>query len=101
MKKRELSGFSTGSNGCPGKIEVPTEKEQAILAAMKAVKDRVRQLKQSLKSMQSAESGSEAELAGAEQELARLKVEWDSLDERRKKAARERMIQLGHEEPDS
>lgn len=100
MKKREPSGFSTGSNGCPGRIEVPTEKEQAVLAAMKAVKDRVRQLKHKLKAIQSDDSGS-AELAAAEQELARLRVEWDRLDEQRKKAARERMIQLGHEEPDA
>jgi hypothetical protein len=84
---------------CPGKTEVPTEAEIAILAEMKTIKERVRELKRRLNRLAASESDENThEAAVLKQELARFKAEWAALDRKRQAAARERMIRLGHEE---
>ena len=83
---------------CPGKIEVPTEKEREALTAMKSIKERVRALKKHLTSLKASGRGEDAEeILTVEDELARLKVEWNRWEGKRKAAAKERMILLGHE----
>lgn len=84
---------------CPGKMEVPTPKEQEALAAMKSIKERVRTLKKRLASLDASGRDEDAnETLTVEDELARLKVDWNRWEEKRKAAAKERMIILGHEE---
>lgn len=88
------------SEVCPGKIKVPTEKEREALVAMKSIKERVREIKSrlaSLKDSSNDEGGQEA--LSLNEELSRLKVEWEKWEKRRDEAQRERMILLGHEEP--
>jgi len=83
---------------CAGKMEVPTPKEQEALAAMKSIKERVRALKNRLASLHASDSDEGADkIFTVENELARLKVDWDRWEEKRKAAAKERMIILGHE----
>ena len=84
---------------CAGKIEVPSEKEREALAAMKSIKEQVRTLKKSLASLDASGRDEDAdEILTVENELTLLKVEWNRWEEKRKAAARERMIILGHEE---
>ena len=84
---------------CPGRIEVPTEKEREALLIMKSIKERVRKLKGNLAQVKtSCEDDNRKKIGVIEKELARLKEEWIRWEEKRKQAAEERMILLGHEE---
>ncbi|MCP4669393.1 MAG: hypothetical protein GY849_23925 [Deltaproteobacteria bacterium] len=86
---------------CSGKIEVPTEKEREALGAMKAIKERVRDVKERLRLLHASEGNESAEEGiELEEELAKLKIDWDMWEEKRRKAAKERMIILGHEKGD-
>lgn len=85
------------AESCPGKIEIPTKREQEALGKMKAIKERVRELKSQLNIIE--EDSLEKDSVEAKRELDRLKVEWETWETKRKEAAKERMIFLGHEEP--
>ena len=99
MNKRELIVMENPERTCPGKMEVPTEKEQEALAAMKSIKERVREMKKRLTALGYSGRGQDAdEILTKENELARLKADWNRWEEKRKAAAKERMIILGHEE---
>ena len=83
-----------------GKVDVPTDEEVAALRAMRRIKDRVRYVKGRLSAFSSdsdAERGGEKETL--EREMEKLKGEWKAWEEARKKAARDRMVLLGHEKP--
>ncbi len=80
-------------------IEVPTEDELIALKAMRNIKDRVRKLKKRLSEIANSEVEKEAdETRELKKEIAQLKVDWIEWEEKRKIAARQRMILLGHEE---
>ena len=82
---------------CPGKVEVPTEKEREALAKLKSIKESVRALKQRLKTLQ-ADCGKadSREILGLKEELALLKEKWERWDKKRQEAQEERMVLLGH-----
>jgi len=85
-------------NTCSGKMEVPTPRESEALAAMKAIKERVREIKKRLDELSALKDDVHAEeIVPLEGEIARLKQEWDSWETKREAAAKERMILLGHE----
>jgi hypothetical protein len=87
--------------GYPGKKDVPSEKERECLMNMKAIKERVRDLKALAKSMEgSSENDSGEMLQKVETELRNLKRQWDDWEKKRLKAEKERMILLGHLEAD-
>ena len=99
MNKKE-----NNNNGCDLKsckpIEVPTEDELAALNAMRTIKDRSKGIKKRLSEISSPDGDGNAEkVLELEREMAQLKAEWREWEEKRKDAARERMILLGHEEP--
>ena len=99
MNKRDPAVMENPDRTCRGKMEVPTEKEREALGAMKSIKERVRALKKRLASLDASgrdEDGNE--ILTVEDELARLRVDWNRWEEKRKAAAKERMISLGHEE---
>ena len=84
--------------GCPGKIEVPTGEEREALMAMKAIKAHVRDVKKRLAVLaDSRRDGASSEMLDLEEELASLKTQWNQWEEKRRRAANERMILLGHE----
>jgi len=80
---------------CPGRLQVPTEEEKEALDAMKSIKERVRALKKSLAASERDAATGETQVL--EKELAHLKVDWDEWEQKRQKAAKERMVLLGHE----
>jgi len=87
-------------HSCPGKVEVPTRKEQQALAELKRIKEQVREKKAALKKLRCSSEGEVAKVINEiEEELALLKQKWEMWDKRRREAARERMILLGHEQP--
>ncbi len=78
------------NKSCKGR-EVPTEDELVALNAMRAIKDRVRDLKKRM-------DGNAESMRDLEREMTQLKAEWNEWGKKRKEAARKRMILLGHEE---
>jgi len=101
MDKRDITLDTVTLPACPGKLEVPTEEEREALRAMKSIKERVRAVKKRLRFLSASDSNESAEEGiELEEELAKLKVDWDIWEEERRKAAKERMITLGHEEPE-
>ena len=99
-KNDESRQTYSASSTCTGKIRIPTEAETMILAEMKSIKGQVRELKRRLNQLTASGSCENAhEAKELKQALARFKEEWEKLDRKRQVAARERMIQLRHEEP--
>lgn len=81
-------------------IRVPSEDELVALNAMRSVREKARVLKQQLGRLERSETGMEKpEGDRMMQELDRLKREWDEWERRKERAANERMILLGHEDP--
>ena len=91
-------GVSEEVDSCCKKTEVPSEDEVVALNAMRAIKERVRQLKTRLSEISSSNRDEEkGEALALEEQMEELKAEWNEWEEKRKKAAKERMILLGHE----
>jgi hypothetical protein len=96
--KKDLSQNTLPGFGCPGKIELPTPEEKEALDAMRSIKERVRAIKKRLTNLNASCNDKDAEKKSElEEDLARLKVDWDKREKRRQETARERMILLGHE----
>ncbi len=86
---------------CPGKLEVPTPAEKEALDKMRDIKERVRPLKSRLSGFKDSGHGDgDPEILELKKELSHLKNEWDEWEHKRQKAAKERMVVLGHEEND-
>ncbi len=87
----------TSNSDCCVRPKVPTDEEVAILTNMREIKTRVKELKK----MQSEISFHKGEYLGEksslEKELAELKAEWNRLEEKKKRAAHDRMISLGYD----
>ena len=94
MDGRDVSQ-SDAPSSCPGKLQLQKKKKKEALDAMRSIKERVRALKKRLTALGSDEPTGET--LALEKELAHLKVEWDKWEQKRQKAAKERMILLGHE----
>jgi len=95
-RKKDIEG-SPEEDKCCKRLEVPSEDEVVALNAMRAIKDRVRDLRRKLSEI-SESGGDKSKILKLEKEMAELKVQWNDWEEKREKAARERMILLGHEE---
>ena len=89
-----------GFPACPGKPKVPSDREVEALDALRAIGERARRLKREMTAFREkpASGREEAVLSAIREELSRLRVERESWEEKRRAAARERMILLGHEE---
>jgi len=82
------------------KIDVPTEEELCALNELRCIKERVRELKKKISDLSAGlMPGTRDDLMVLEKEMADLKEEWLSWEDKRQQAARERMIILGHEQP--
>jgi hypothetical protein len=82
------------------KIDMPTEQEVCARNELRCIKERVRELKKKMSDLSAGPVGrSQDDLMDLEKEMADLKEEWLSWEEKRQQAARERMIILGHENP--
>jgi hypothetical protein len=100
MKGGDVPGRTTACQNVCGNIQVPTDEELVALNAMRAIKERVRTLKRRIAAIHESGHGEHGEeLPEMEKEMARLREEWREWEEERRKAAKERMILLGHEEP--
>jgi chromosome segregation ATPase len=98
MTNKKTKGTSEEVDSCCKKMEVPSEDEVAALKAMRAIKERVRDLKTRLSEISSSNRDEhKGEALALERKMEKLKAEWNEWEEKRKKAARERMIFLGHE----
>jgi hypothetical protein len=99
MRNKKIEETSAEIDSCCKKLEVPSEDEVVALNAMRAIKERVRDLKKRLSEISSSNKGEDkAEALELEEKMQALKAQWNEWEEERKKAAKERMILLGHEE---
>ena len=85
--------------GCH-RIEVPSDEEVRALNAMREIKKKVRELLKTVSLLSPNKPDEHEELRNLELEMERLKKEWEGWEEKRREAAKLRMILLGHEEPD-
>jgi chromosome segregation ATPase len=84
---------------CAGKIEVPTDKEIAALNEMRAIKFKVKSIKENIRQLlDSKNEKSRKRVSELERDLERYKTQWTEWQQKHKEAVRERMIILGHEE---
>jgi len=99
MAKGDNMEVPTGCvTSCKG-VDVPSEDEVKALNSMRSIKDRVRALKKRKSTLSSSRKDeNQGELLEIQNEMVRLKAAWIEWEEKRKEAARERMILLGHEE---
>ena len=99
MTNKKTMGVSEEVDSCCKKLEVPSEEEVVALNAMRAIKERVRDLKKRLSEVSSPhKEGDRAEALELEKKMEALKAQWNEWEEKRNRAAKERMILLGHEE---
>jgi hypothetical protein len=99
MNKKEIIKSRCDSKSCKP-IQVPTENEVVALNAMRTIKERSKGIKKRLSEISSLDGDENAEqIMELEKEMEQLKAEWREWEEKRKDAAKERMILLGHEEP--
>lgn len=85
---------------CGGEIEVPSPAEQEALGILRGLKEEVRDIKGRLALLETRDGSAQAsEAALLRDKLGALRARWDEWEEKRKAAARERMIRLGHEKP--
>jgi hypothetical protein len=88
-------------NHCKG-VEVPMEEEVVALNAMREIRNEAKVLKGRIESLRKrTDEKAGEELATAEKAVESLRMEWQEWEQKRKRAARERMILLGHEKPDA
>lgn len=81
-------------------IDVPTDDEVCALNELRCIKERVREMKKKISDLSAGlVAGTRDDLVILEKEMADLKEEWLSWEEKRQQAAKERMILLGHEQP--
>ena len=98
MTNKKKMETSTEVDSCCKKLEVPSEEEVVALNAMRAIKERVRDLKKRLSEVSSSQKEEDrAEALELEKKMEALKIQWNEWEEKRKRAAKERMILLGHE----
>ncbi|UCF56272.1 MAG: hypothetical protein JSW15_09295 [Deltaproteobacteria bacterium] len=101
MAKKDNIEGSNESDTCNRKVEVPSEEELVALNAMRAIKARVRDLKRRISEISRLDKDElNEEVLKLEEEMGELKAEWNEWEEKRKKAASERMVLLGHEKVD-
>jgi hypothetical protein len=101
MDEKDISFEMAELPSCPGKLEVPTPAEKEALDKMRDIKERVRPLKSRMAALKdSGHDEGALEISELEKELSHLKNEWDKWEQKRQKAAKERMVFLGHEEND-
>lgn len=99
MTNKKAMGASEEGDSCCKKLEVPSEEEVVALNAMRAIKARVRELKKRLSAISSSRNeGDRVKAIELEKRMETLRAEWNEWENKRKKAAAERMILLGHEE---
>jgi hypothetical protein len=83
-------------------LDVPTDEEVCALNELRCIKERVRELKKKISDLSAGlVPGTRDDLMILEKEMADLKEEWLSWEEKRQQAARERMVILGHEKPEA
>ena len=99
MTNKKTEGISEEVDSCCKKPDVPSEEEMVALNAMRAIKERVRDLKTRLSQVSSSQKDEDkGEVLALQEKMEELKAEWNEWEEKRKEAAKERMILLGHEE---
>ena len=83
-----LEGKTACVHSCK-KIDVPTDEEVCALNELRCIKDRVRELKKKISELSAGVvAGTRDDLLILEKEMADLKEEWLSWEEKRQQAAR-------------
>ncbi|RJR18811.1 MAG: hypothetical protein C4582_11220 [Desulfobacteraceae bacterium] len=96
--EKEKKGEDFPILGCPGSIEIPTQKEQKALERLRTIKKSVRELKERLGKLESnVQEIDHQEISRIKTALEELREDWGKWQQRREQAAADRMVLLGHE----
>jgi hypothetical protein len=102
MGNRSEEKERCGCRSLCGGIQVPTDAERVALNAMRSIRDQARALREKMARFETGGSAEEeSERVRMRQEIDRLRREWQEWEKKRERASKERMILLGHEEPDN
>ena len=93
----EKIGCAAGNSDQCKRHEVPSDEEVAVLNQMREIKTRAKELKKRQSEIFLHKDEYLGEKSSLEKKLAELKTEWDRLEEKRKRAAHDRMISLGYD----
>ena len=96
-RTEEKIGCATSNSDCCKRAEVPSDEEVAALSDMREIKARVKELKKRQSEISQHQDEHLEERSRLEKEMTELKIEWSRLEEKRKRAAHERMILLGYD----
>ena len=94
--KEEQIGCTINNNCCK-RAEVPSDEEVEALHAMREIKTRVKEIKKRRAEILLHEDEYLEEKSMLEKEMTELKEDWHQLEEKRKRAAHDRMVLLGHD----
>lgn len=92
----ELEAQAQGATTCGGGITIPTLEEQHVLAQIRQLQQEAQRVKQSIRRLESLPGAPEASLADLREQLRALRQRRGELEDRRIRAAHERMRLLGH-----
>jgi predicted nuclease with TOPRIM domain len=96
-RTEEKIGCATSNSDCCKRVEVPSDEEVAALSDMREIKARVKELKKRQSEISLHKGEYLGEKSRLEKEMIELKTEWSELEEKRKRAAHDRMVMLGHD----
>jgi regulator of replication initiation timing len=91
-RTKERTGCATHNSDCWTRADVPSDEEVAVLNDMREIKARVKELKKRQSEISLNKGEYLEEKSRLKMEMTELKEEWCKLDEKRKKAAHDRMI---------
>ncbi len=101
MEKKNYKEILPSHEFCPGKLQIPTQKELEALNSMRKIKSRVREIKALLAELSQRHGpGAEEKAVELKRELDQLKRQWEKWEEKRKLAEKERMALLGYDTVD-
>ena len=102
MNERKMNDDVIQLPRCPGTIEIPSREEKECLEKMRAIKERVRELKAQARTVSDLPTpAGKKQILIIDKELMDLKRQWDGWEKKRLAAEKERMIILGHLEADT
>jgi hypothetical protein len=92
----ELEAQAQGATNCGGSITIPTLEEQHVLAQIRQLQQEALHVKQSIRRLENLPGAPEPSLADLREQLRVLRQRRSDLEDRRIRAAHERMRLLGH-----
>ncbi|MEW6665559.1 MAG: hypothetical protein AB1512_10130 [Thermodesulfobacteriota bacterium] len=100
----ENGNAGVGVCGCKNlcrEVEIPSDDELVALNAMRSIREKAKALREEMDRLQKTEPAQAGpERIRMQRQLDLLKQEWQEWEKKKNIAAKEKMVLLGHEDPD-